>query len=224
MGRPYNFFGTGAIATAWRRAVPLFIYVYHEYHLGYGGGNEIDLAHPYAEAIKIARKFTNGTLLELDPGKHAFRLDTIPSPTEELQLARSCTQGITTYARKYLIFGKRLRDPEIGGISRETVRMWREPGDQRRPFDLPSVEVPHVLESTWEHKGKVAYVLANWHTAEEEVVLRPKTYGQIGSNFRLGDYGGEAGGHSLQESGPLPDELRLRVPALSSHMVEQTLV
>src|ERR1700683_4775479 len=74
MAGPYNFFGTGSDPSSDRAAVPLFIYVYHQYLLGYGGSNEIDVAHPYAEAIKVARKFINGTLLDVDTGKPAFRL------------------------------------------------------------------------------------------------------------------------------------------------------
>jgi Domain of unknown function (DUF6259) len=225
MGRPYNFFGTGSIPTAYRRSVPLFIYVYHEYHLGYGGSNEIDIAHPYAEAIKIARKFTNGTLLEVDPGKPAFRLDTIPSPTEELQLARSCTLAITSYACKYLLFGKRLPDPEAPGLPHESVRMWRSAFDQRYPFDMPVFEVPHVLESTWEHKGNVAYIFANWQTTEQEVVFRPKPYGQAGNNFQLVSYcASESGASSFQQTGPLPSDIHVQVPALSALMVEQSAI
>jgi hypothetical protein len=63
MGRPYNFFGTGSDPASDRLAVPLFIHVYHQCLLGYGGSNEIDIAHPYAEVIKLARKSINGTLL-----------------------------------------------------------------------------------------------------------------------------------------------------------------
>lgn len=103
--------------------------------------------------------------------------------------------------------------------------MWREPSDQRHPFDLPVVEVPLALESTWEYKGRVGYVLASWQTSEQDVTLRPKPYSQEGKNFRLVSYGDNApGGHSLQESGPLPAEVRLRVPPLSAFMLEQTLL
>ena len=130
MGRPYALFGTGFDPATHRIAVPLFIYVYHEYLLGYGGSNEIDVSHPYAEAIKIARKFVNGTILEIDPGKPAFRLETIPSPTEELRLARSCSRALQGYAKPFLIAGRMLRDPGMRGMKTVRVRMWRDNTDQ----------------------------------------------------------------------------------------------
>jgi hypothetical protein len=50
-----------------------------------------DVTHPRAEAIKVARQFTTSTLLEIDPGKPAFRLSTEPAPPDELRLVRSCS-------------------------------------------------------------------------------------------------------------------------------------
>jgi len=119
----------------------------------------------------------------------------------------------------------RLRDPEAPGVPLESIRMWRSAFDQRYPFDMPVFEVPHVLQSTWEHKGNVVYIFANWQTAEQEVVFRPMLYGRDGKSFRLVAYGaGESTASSLQQMGPLPSDLRLRVPALSALMVEQTAV
>jgi hypothetical protein len=223
MGRPYNFFGTGSDPSSYRRAVPLFIYVYHEYLLGYGGSNEIDIAHPYAEAIKVARKFTNGTLLEVDPGKPAYRLDAIPSPTEEMRLARSCARALRGPARDYLVFGRMLRDPEMPGLRRERIRMWRDPRDPRLPFDLPAADVPVVLYSTWEADGKVAYVFANWQTSDEPVTLVPRACNQKGASFRIAVHG-ESGLRNVQESGPLPREVRVTAPALSAVVVEQVVI
>ena len=113
---------------------------YHEYLLGYGGSNEIDVSHPYAEAIKIARKFVNGTILEIDPGKPAFRLETIPSPTEELRLARSCSRALQVYANTFLIAGRMLCDPEMRGMKTVRVRMWRDNTTKTRIQDLQTVE------------------------------------------------------------------------------------
>ena len=201
-------------------AVPLFIYVYHEYLLGYGGSNEMDVAHPYAEAIKVARKFTNGTLLDIDPGKPAFRLDTLPSPTDELRLARSCSRLLRTYARPYLITGKMMRDPEIRDRKIERIRMWRDPKDNRRTYDLPLAEVPLVLESTWEANGKIAYVFANWQTSAQTVVFTPRSYGAKASGYAIAICN-EQGRRSIQEHGMLPHELSVEVPALSAILVEQ---
>lgn len=221
MGRPYNFFGTGSDPSSHRAAIPLFIYIYHEFQFGYGGSNEIDIAHPYAEAIKIARKFTNGTLLEVDPGKPAFNLDSIPSPTEEMQLARSCVKARKTFANRYLVFGRALRDPETPGRKYQTVRMWRDPHDSRHPLQLPTTEVPLVLESTWSHKGDVAYVFASWQTSEQVVVFRPQSYSTGHSDFKLEVLGGPEE-HVLQQDGPLPAEIRITVPPLTAMMVEQS--
>ncbi len=221
MGRPYNFFGTGSDPSSDRLAVPLFLYVYHEYLLGYGGSNEIDVAHPYAEAIKIARKFTNGTLLDVDSGKPAFRLDTIPSPTDELRLARSCSRALRSYARPYLISGRMLRDPDIRDRKAERVRIWRDPKDNRRVYDLPSIDVPLVLESTWESGGKIAYVFANWQTSTETVVFAPWGYGGNAAGHGLAVYS-DAGRRSIQDYADLPKELRIEVPPLSAMLVEQT--
>lgn len=221
MGRPYNFFGTGSDPSSDRVGVPLFIYVYHEYLLGYGGSNEIDIAHPYAEAIKVARKFTNGTLLEVDPGKPNYRLDTIPSPTEELQLARSCALALQSFAKAYLLYGKMLRDPEFVNRSTERIRMWRDPKDNRRTLDLPSVDVPLVLESTWQAGGKVGYVFANWKTTPQTVVFSPREYGGDTRDHALTTYAGSSR-RTLQERGPLPKELTIEVPPLSAMLVEQT--
>jgi hypothetical protein len=221
MGRPFNFFGTGSDPSSDRVAVPLFIYVYHEYLLGYGGSNEIDIAHPYAEAIKVARKFTNGTLLEVDPGKPNYRLDTIPSPTEEMRLARSCARALRTFARPYLISGKMLRDPDFISRPAERIRMWRDPKDNRRTQDLPVVDVPHVLESTWEADGKVGYVFANWKTTAQTVVFSPREYGRPGGSHAFAAYG-ESGKRALGKSGPLPKELTIEIPPLSAMLVEQT--
>ena len=221
MGRPYNFFGTGSDPASDRVAVPLFIYVYHEYLLGYGGSNEIDVAHPYAEAIKVARKFTNGTLLDVDPGKPAFRLDTIPSPTDELRLARSCSRALRTYARTYLISGKMMRDPEIRDRKVETIRMWRDPKDNRRVYDLPVADVPLVLESTWQADGKIGYVFANWQTSAQIVVFAPGSYGSKAASYRIAICN-EIGRRSLQEHGTLPSELTVEVAPLSAMLVEQT--
>ena len=221
MGRPYNFFGTGSDSSSDRLAVPLFIYVYHEYLLGYGGSNEIDVAHPYAEAIKIARKFINGTLLEVDPGKPAFRLDTIPSPTDELQLARSCSLALRTYAQSYLISGKMLRDPDVPNRKAERVRMWRDPKDNRHVYSLPVIDVPLVLESTWQAGGKTGYVFANWQTSAQTVVFTPRNYAGNAVNHEIVVYS-DKGKRPIQEHGPLPKELRIEVPPLSAMLVEQT--
>jgi Domain of unknown function (DUF6259) len=221
MGRPYNFFGTGSDPSSDRLAVPLFIYVYHQYLLGYGGSNEIDVAHPYAEAIKVARKFTNGTLLDVDPGKPAFRLDSIPSPTDELRLARSCSRALRTYARPYLISGKMMRDPEIRDRKVESIRMWRDPKDNRRVYDLPAVDVPLVLESTWEADGRIGYVFANWQTSTQTVVFAPRSYGPKAASYGFAVYSDE-GRRSMQEHGTLPGEIRIEVPALAAILVEQT--
>lgn len=223
MGRPYNFFGTGSDPSSYRIAVPVFIYVYHEYNLGYGGSNEIDVSHSYAEAIKIARKFTTGTMLEVDPGKPAFRLDTIPSPTEEMQLACSCVRALRTYANRYLMVGKMLRNPPMPTLRVEKIRMWRELRDTRTPFEMPMADVPVVLASTWEYKGKIAYVFANWQTTPHEVVFRPPAYGQTGKDFKIVSFwGGES--HLNQDGGPLPEEFRITIPGLSAMMVEQSPV
>jgi len=221
MGRPYNFFGTGSDPSSNRVAVPLFIYVYHQYLLGYGGSNEMDIAHPYAEAIKVARKFTNGTLLDIDPGKPAYRLDAIPSPTDELRLARSCSRALRTYCRTYLIAGKMMRDPEIRDRKVESIRMWRDPKDNRRVYDLPSVDVPLVLESTWEANAKIGYVFANWQTSSQTVTFAPRTYGPKSASYGIFVWSDE-GRRTIQEHGNLPRELSVQVPALSAILVEQT--
>lgn len=219
MGRPYAFFGTGLDPSSHRVAVPLFIYVYHEYLLGYGGSNESDIAHPYAEAIKIARKFTNGTLLEIDPGKPAFRLDTIPSPTEELQLARSCSRALRTYANPYLIGGRMLRDPVILDRQIQKARMWRDVRDTRPVETLPTVDVPLVLASAWESEGRVAYVFANWQTSKQTVTFIPQPYRQQRASYGVAVYSGGKG--ILQRRGALPKQIRIVVPPLSAMMVEQ---
>ena len=221
MGRPYEFFGTGSDPSSWRTSVPLFLYNYHEYLLGYGGSNEIDVTHPYAEAIKVARKFTNGTLLEIDPGKPAFRLDTQPSPTDELRLARSCSLAQRTYANDYLIFGKMLRDPRIPDRKTQTLRAWHDPRDRHPDSELPTVQVPLVLESTWESSNKVAYVFANWQTSAQEVVFEPQRYDQNGAGFKLTVYD-DSGTRVLRRDPSLPREIRLRIPALAATMVEQS--
>ena len=169
MGRPYEFFGTGSDPGSYRVAVPLFLYVYHEYLLGYGGSNEIDIAHPYAEAIKVARKFVNGTLLEVDPGKPAYRLDMEPFPTAEMELAKSCLSQLQGPGRRYLIYGRMLPDPPMPDVRRERIRMWRDPRDPRLPSQLPTVDVPVVLASAWEADGKTAWALANWQTTSQTV-------------------------------------------------------
>ena len=157
----------------------------------------------------------------MDPGKPAFRLDTIPSPTDELRLARSCSRALRTYARPYLISGRMLRDPDIRDRKAEHVRMWRDPKDNRRVYDLPSVDVPLVLESTWESGGKIAYVFANWQTSRETVVFAPRDYGGNAAGYGLALYSDE-GRRSIQDHGELPKELSIEVPPMSAMLVEQT--
>ena len=220
MGRPYAFFGTGLDPTSFRSSVPLFIYVYHDYLLGYGGSNEMDIAHPYAEAIKIARKFTNGTLLEIDPGKPAFRLDTVPSPTEEMQLTRSCSLALRTYANHFLTQGRMLRDPQIVSSRFVPARMWRSALDTRRVQELPIAEIPVVLESTWESDEKIGYVFANWQTSAHQVAFIPQEYAVHGRNYRI-TAEGDGGKVVIQRDGPLPRKIQIEIPPLSAMLVKQ---
>jgi hypothetical protein len=220
MGRPYEYFGTGLDASSDRRSVPLFLYVYHEFLPGYGGSNEIDIMHPWAEAIKVARKFTNGTLLEIDPGKPAFHLDSTETPTEEMRLARDCSHALQSWAGPYLIFGRMLRDPHISGVKTERAFMWRDAKDHRPLASLPSVEVPFVMESSWEREGKVGYVFANWTTSQQELTFKPEEYQQRGRNYRFTFYTGSTT-QTLQNGGPLPPTIALRIPALSAALVQQ---
>ena len=220
MGRPYEFFGTGIDPTSSRTSVPLFIYVYHDYLLGYGGSNEIDIAHPYAEAIKVARKFTNGTLLEIDPGKPAFRLDTVPFPTEEMQLARSCSRALRSYANRFLTQGRMLRDPEVLAGPSAQARMWRSVLDTRPIEALPTVEIPLVLHSAWTFNREVGYVFANWQTSAQTVVLVPRKYEQQGRSYRLIAHG-DNGTKTVQERGPLATKIRLEIPPLAALLVTQ---
>jgi len=221
MGRPYEFFGTGADPSTRRNAVPLFIYVYHEYLMGYGGSNEIDIAHPYAEAIKIARKFVNGTLLNIDIGKPAFRLDTLPSPTEELQLARSCSRALRTYANHFLLLGKMLPDPVMEGMKTEDIPMWRDATSRIRLEDLPSATVPLVLQSTWQAASKVAYVFANWQTTAQTVTFQPQSYGVPSTGYKLTTHD-DSGKHTLQADGKLPLKVKLTIRPLAAALVEQS--
>jgi hypothetical protein len=221
MGRPYAFFGTGYDPTTHRKGVPVFIYVYHDFLLGYGGSNEIDISHPYAEAIKVARKFVNGTMLEIDPGKPAFRLDAEPSPTEELRLARSCLKALQTYANTYLVAGSMLREPEVRDEKKVRVRMWRDNTIRERFENMQSVEIPLVLCSAWTAGGKVAYTFANWQTEAQTLTFTPRQYLGQGATHRLVLYS-DGATRTVQRSGSLPRELRIEVPALSALMVEQS--
>jgi hypothetical protein len=99
--------------------------------------------------------------------------------------------------------------------------MWRDPKDNRRTYDLPSVDVPLVLESTWDADGKIGYVFANWQTAAQTVVFAPRSYGPKAANYGVVVYS-EEGRRSIQEHGTLPSELRIEVPALAAVLVEQT--
>ncbi len=148
MGTPYALFGTGLDPTSYRTSVPIFIYVYHQLLIGYGGSNEMDIAHPYAEAIKMARKLVNGSLLEIDPRKPASRLDTVPSPTEEMELARSCVRALQTYANLFLTRGRMERDPQMMAVPTLRGRMWRSALDTRPIESLPAAEIPVILRST----------------------------------------------------------------------------
>lgn len=221
MGRPYEFFGTGLDPSTRRVAVPLFIYVYHEYLMGYGGSNEIDIAHLYAEAIKIARKFVNGTLLNIDIGKPAFRLDTLPSPTEELQLARSCSRALRTYANRYLLLGRMLPDPVMESMKTEEIPIWRDATSRIPLEDLPSATVPLVLQSTWQADSKVAYVFANWQATAQTVTFQPQTYSSASTGYNLTIHDA-LGKHTIQAGGKLPLKVRLTIRPLAAALVEQS--
>lgn len=114
-----------------------------------------------------------------------------------------------------------MRDPEIRDRKVESIRMWRDPKDNRRVYDLPSVDVPLVLESTWEANAKIGYVFANWQTSSQTVTFAPRTYGPKSASYGIFVWSDE-GRRTIQEHGNLPRELSVQVPALSAILVEQT--
>jgi hypothetical protein len=78
------------------------------------------------------------------------------------------------------------------------------------------------MESSWEREGKVGYVFANWTTSQQALSFAPEEYHQRGRNYRF-TFHTSSTTQTLQNGGPLPPTIALRIPALSVALVEQEI-
>jgi hypothetical protein len=191
--------------------IPLFTYIYHEYITLMGGDGPYGISHPEEQLIQHATNFVYGHTTFVMVGLNDFDFEVNPD-YPIFTLLRNICQAQRTYAREYVVFGRMLKPTKLttSMIAAAPWYTWEEP-------DPPlTVQVPKVMHSVWESRGKIGYVLANWSGQPENVKLSLiKKQGKV-SRISGADKS------SVPEDRVATGEIELTVPARGIVVVEQT--
>ena len=159
-------------------SIPLYIYLYHEYQVGYAGWIDRGFSPMTDERIGLGRAFLFGMQPGVRISSGNFQLGEKPSKPMEM-LVRIVR--IMQKAEDYLLLGRMLDDPKVEGTGRFPVGGKNIQGHPPLPIEWPLVQA-----TTWQAPdGSVAYALANLSTEQRTVQLTAEPNGMSGNSFIL---------------------------------------
>jgi hypothetical protein len=161
-------------------AIPLYVYLYHDYQVGYAGWCDPGFSPLGDTRSGLARAFLFGMLPGVRVGRGQLELDP-DSPSPEFRLLAEVAR-LQARLRPYLLLGRMLHDPRVSGAT-DLPRTGRSFGKKRpeRPVDWPAVQA-----TAWRSpSGTVCYALANLSDEPQRVVLDVATHGMAGGSFTL---------------------------------------
>ena len=152
-------------------AVPLFIYLYHEYQLNYAGFIDQGFSPVGNVRMGLGRAFIFGMQLGVRINHPPFVLDEA-KPSPELVALRDAAR-LVERCRDYLLLGRMLHPPRITGSPEIDLkgRKFR----RRQPWP---VAMPAVQATTWRSAdGNICYAVANLSGERLRVRLRAEPHG-----------------------------------------------
>ncbi len=163
------------------QSVPLFIYVYHPYILGFGGEFFPELNTPDVLSLKAAQMMVDGLIINLTLGEGGLMTvsnnksyNPAPNQSEALDFIRLCSKVQREYARDYLIFGEMLSPALISNVPYQKLLA---NSSILSDGELHEVEVPYILHSSWKSSSnKVGHVLANYTSSTCEPIVKIEKY------------------------------------------------
>ncbi len=203
--------GPGAIA------IPLYIYLFHEYQVGYAGWCDAGFSPNGDARIGLGRAFLLGMQPGMRVGGGAGQVNLDEArPQPELVLLRDITH-LMEQTRDYLLLGRMLHDPKLEGAGTLAQSGKKDPRHPARPMAWSVVQA-----SAWRSaRGHVCYAVANLGGQPQEVRLRLSSYGMSGAKFQLRRV--EARGQEpVAALDRLPQSLDLALKPWAVCCVEQT--
>ena len=195
-------------------SIPLYIYLYHEYQVGYAGWIDRGFSPMADERIGLGRAFLFGLQPGVRLNSGSFQLGLKPS--EPLAMLLRVVR-IMQKAEEYLLLGRMLDSPEVGGAGRFPVTTKNVQGHPPLP-----VEWPLVQATSWRAPdGSVAYALANLSSEPRTVQLTAQTNGMAGTSFALTRLDPNAD-QVIQDRVSLPQRIELPLEPWAVCVIKQT--
>ncbi len=182
-------------------SIPLFIYLYHEYQIGYAGWIDRGFSPLADERIGLGRAFLFGMQPGVRVNSGSFSVAEKPSEPMEMlvRVVRVMQKG-----EAFLLLGKMLDEPEIEGAGRFPATQKIIQGHPPLPTEWPLVQA-----TSWRAPdGSVAYALANLSGEPRTVRLTAESNGMEGNSFELTRLNPDSQ-NTIVANVPLPHEVEL---------------
>ena len=195
-------------------SIPLYIYLYHEYQIGYAGWIDRGFSPMADERIGLGRAFLFGMQPGVRVNSGDFQLRDKPSEPMEM-LVR--VVRLMQQAEEYLLLGRMLNEPKVEGAGRFPSNGKSIQGHPPLP-----VEWPLVQTTSWRAAdGSVAYALANLSSERQTIRLTVEPNGMAGNSFMLKRLDPESE-HAIAERVPLPRQVELSLEPWDVCLLKQT--
>ena len=198
-------------------SIPLYIYLYHEYQIGYAGWIDPGFSPFGNEDMGLGRAFIFGMHLGVRIMGGDFR--SIDEPASPLIHLRDAAR-LSGKLRDHLILGRMLHDPELTGSPMIPAGTGGRPRANPLPVDWPVVQA-----TTWRsvNNDSICYAIANLSGDPQTVQLEAEAYGMNAANVRLTRIGPDSQ-KVLAEHTTLPTTLTIELQPWEACAVEQTSV
>ncbi len=199
--------GPGAVS------IPLYVYLYHEYQLGYAGWIDSGFSPWGNERVGLGRAFLFGMLPGVRVQGGCFQMG--DQPSGQLRMLRDVAR-LMGKTRDYLLLGRMLHDPVVSGSPMFPPR--EKPVRGHPPLPVPW---PVVQATAWRSSGgDVCYAVANLGQEPQTIGLGLEDYGQGAGPVALRRLG--AVDQRVAESPVrLPAEIRLALGPWELCCIEQ---
>jgi uncharacterized protein DUF6259 len=195
-------------------SIPLYIYLYHEYQIGYAGWIDRGFSPMADERVGLGRAFLFGMQPGVRVNGGSFQLGEKPSEPMEMlvRIVRLMQQ-----AEEYLLLGRMLDEPKVQGAGRFPASGKNIQGHPPLPIEWPLVQATSWRASD----GSVAYALANLSSDRQTTRLTAAPNGTYGDSFVLTRLDPDAE-HTIAERVSLPHQVELLLEPWAVCLLKQT--
>lgn len=195
-------------------SIPLYVYLYHEYQIGYAGWIDRGFSPMADERIGLGRAFLFGMQPGVRVNSGSFQLGAKPS--EPMQMLVRIVQ-LMQKAESYLLLGRMLDAPNVEGAGRFPISNKNIQGHSPLPIEWPLVQA-----TSWRAPDdSVAYAVANLSAARRTIRLTAEPNGMTGDSFAVTrlDPGSD---RTLADHASLPRQIELSLEPWAVCLLKQT--